>query len=104
MANSVVQVTALKGSGGGAVVSYVRGKTGRFEDSSSDLPARFSDGGEVTTGVPEAGPAASIALSHNFGLYVLTGDGARILECESYLVLSFPNPLALARLSWRGMS
>lgn len=84
--NSVVQVTALKGSGS-AVVSYVRGETGRFEDNSCDLPARFANGESVNTGAPSPG-AAAVALSHNFGLYVLTSDGTRILECESHLPLA----------------
>ncbi|KAI7775919.1 hypothetical protein LA080_006129 [Diaporthe eres] len=76
--NSVVQVTALKGPGS-AVVSYVRGQTGRFEDDSCDLPARFANGESVNTGAPSPG-AAAVALSHNFGLYVLTSDWTRILE------------------------
>lgn len=80
--NSVVQVAALKGSGR-AVVSYVRGTTGRFEDNTCDLPARFAHGDGVNDGAPGPRRAGAIALSHNFGLYVLTGDGTRILECES---------------------
>ncbi|KAH8787980.1 hypothetical protein F5883DRAFT_707082 [Diaporthe sp. PMI_573] len=76
--NSVVQVTTLKESGS-AVVSFVKGTTGRFEDSTCDLPARFADDGDVITGAPSQG-AAAVALSHNFGLYVLTEDGTRILE------------------------
>ncbi|KAJ0116215.1 hypothetical protein J7T55_005161 [Diaporthe amygdali] len=77
-ANSVVQVAVLKGSGS-AEVSYVRGTTGRFEDSTCNLPAQFANGKSVTAGAPSSG-AAAIALSHNFALYVLTGDGMQILE------------------------
>lgn len=90
--NSVVQVTALKGSGS-AVVSYVRGTTGLFEDSTCNLPARFANGDSVSPGAPSPEGAAAISLSHNFGLYVLTDDGTRILECQSDLALS---PLLVA--------
>ncbi|KAG8156574.1 hypothetical protein KVR01_013525 [Diaporthe batatas] len=79
--NSVVQVVTLKNSGS-AVVSFVKGSTGHFEDSTVDLPARFTDGGDVITGVPSQG-ASAITLSHNFGFYVLTEDGKQILECKS---------------------
>lgn len=79
--NSVVQVATLKSSGS-VVVSFVKGQTGRFEDSTVDLPARFTDGEDVITGSPSQG-AAAITLSHNFGLYVLTEDGKQILECKS---------------------
>lgn len=88
-----MQVTTLKESGS-AVVSFVKGTTGRFEDSTCDLPARFADDGDVITGAPSQG-AAAVALSHNFGLYVLTEDGTRILECKfprPYLLIS-PNHL-----------
>lgn len=78
--NSVVQVATLRGSGS-AMVSFVKGSTGRFEDSTCDLPARFDGDDDVATGASSQ-KAAAIALSHNFGLYVLTDDGTRILECE----------------------
>lgn len=92
-----MQVAVLKGSGS-AVVSYVRGTTGRFEDSTCNLPAQFANGKSVTTGAPSPG-AAVIALSHNFALYVLTGDGMQILECKSS---PRPNPFFRLVPTWLG--
>lgn len=100
--NSVVQVAALKGLGS-AAVSFVRGTTGHFDDSSSDLPARFANGESVNTGAPSPEGAAAISLSHNFGLYLITDDGTRILECKSssssipFFTLFQPGPALLAR-------
>lgn len=95
--NSVVQVAALRKSGS-AVVSFVKGSTGRFElDSTCDLPARFADDGDVTNGASSQG-AAAIALNQNFGLYVLTDDGTQILECESIspYFLMIPCPILVS--------
>lgn len=90
--NSVVQVATLRESGS-AVVSFVKGSTGRFEGSTCDLPARFADDDDIANGASSEG-AAAIALNQNFGLYVLTDDGTRILECESaspyFLIIPCP--------------
>lgn len=107
--NSVVQVAALKGPDS-AVVSFVRGTTGRFEDSSSDLPARFANGENVNTGAPNPEGAAAISLSHNFGLYLITDDGTRILECKSssrsitFFTLFRPIPGPPGEIYSRGIS